>query len=284
VCGQRWTDNLRYLARFVLLRWGMGRAAANVFISDYMRRRVGGPRSLVIANPFDPAVYHPAASRPPAAPPQFAFVGRLVPLKGSELAVRAFALATARGLDARLLVVGEGPSAAPCRRLVEELGLAARVEFRPFQNAARLAEVYRDSWALLFPSQWEEPFGIVVAEAMACGCPVVASAHGAPPDLVGDTGLLAPPTDAAAWAERLLELARDPDRRHDLADRAARRAREEFALPAMLDRYQELLERVARKRPAARRGVPNGARSVSEGCADPSLTLPVLTANGLDSR
>jgi glycosyltransferase involved in cell wall biosynthesis len=249
VCGQKWTDNLRYLARFVLLRWGIHRASANVFISDYMRRRVGGPRAQVIANPFDPEVYRPAALVPLANKPRFTFVGRLVPLKGAELAVRAFALATARGLDARLLVVGEGPSAEPCRRLVEELGLGGRVEFRPFQGAAKLAEVYRNSWGLLFPSQWEEPFGIVVAEAMACGCPVVASAHGAPPELVGDTGLLVPPADVGAWAERMLELANNPERRHDLAKRAALRAREQFALPAMLDRYQALLESVARRRP-----------------------------------
>jgi glycosyltransferase involved in cell wall biosynthesis len=264
VSGQTVAENVRLLGRFSALRWGMRRAAANVFISRYLRERVCPGHGEVIWNCYDPRIYHPCCGTDfksvprSGGPVRFTFVGRLVPLKGVDVAVRAFAAATRRGLDARLRVVGEGPSGPPSRQLAAELGVADRVEFLPFQGPARLADTYRDSDALLFPSQWEEPFGIILAEAMGCGCPVIASHHGAPPEILGDSGLLAPPSDVEAWADRMLQLGQDPALRQRLAEGAARRALENFSLPVMLDRYRDVLERVRRPQ-AARQELRNRA-------------------------
>jgi glycogen synthase len=239
VSGQSWASNVRNLARFGLLRWGMRKAAANVFVSDSLRRRVGTP-GQVIGNFFEP-LYRPNNT---LADPVFTFVGRLVPVKGVDVAVRAFALAQRRGLTHRLRIVGEGPERLALAELARQEGVASAVEFLPFAKGPDLADIYRQSYALLFPSQWEEPFGMVLAEALACGTPVIASAHGAPPEVVGDAGILVPAADVAAWSAAMLSLAADPARRKRLAECAADRVTERFSLPAIGQAYHALLEEV----------------------------------------
>ncbi len=86
-----------------------------------------------------------------------------------------------------------------------------------------LAELYRRALALLVPSL-NEGFGLPVLEAMACGCPVLASRAGALPEVVGDAGLLLPPDDAAAWLRELLALAADGERRAVLSEDGRGRA------------------------------------------------------------
>jgi len=244
VCDQGLVDNVRNLARHVILRREMRRAAANVFVSHYLQERVGAANSRVIWNCYDDGLFRPSVAALPAGPPQFVFAGRLVNIKGVDVALRGFALACDHGLDARLRIVGSGPEEAGLQQLAADLGVAERVRFQPFAPSAELAAIFQRSWALLFPSQWEEPFGIVAAEAMACGCPVIASSHGAPPEVVGDTGVLAPAADPAAWAQAMEDLAVQPARRQALGMAAAERARREFTRAVMVDRYRSLIDEV----------------------------------------
>jgi glycosyltransferase involved in cell wall biosynthesis len=243
VGAQRGLENVRDLVRFGLLRWGMAQAQANVFVSHYLRDRVPARRSQVIWNSFDEAMFTPG-QQGAEQPPVFAFVGRLVSVKGVDTALRAFALARQQGLCARLRIVGSGPLEGPLRQLAAELGVVAEVEFRPLARPAEVAEVFRTSYAALVPSQWEEPFGIVVAEAMGCGCPVIGSAHGALPEIIGATGIVVPAGDVTAWAKAMTELAADGARRQRLAEAAADRAAREFARRRMVQQYRQLVEQV----------------------------------------
>jgi len=147
--------------------------------------------------------------------PTMLFVGRIQPLKGLTVAVRAFALLADR--SARLVVVG-GPSGPDGRAemdrvlaLVDGLAVAERVTFVPPQPHHLLSSWYRAADVVVVPSR-SESFGLVALEAAACGVPVVASAVGGLRTLVEDgvTGHLVEGRDPVEFAARVDELLGDP--------------------------------------------------------------------------
>ncbi len=138
-------------------------------------------------------------STPPPAPPHFASL------------VERGAKTQAGGIDARLTIVGMGEAAfvAAVKREAENLGVAERIHW-----AGQVADpmpIYRDSDITLIPSTCEA-FGRVAVEALAVGCPVIASDAGGLPEIVtdGETGLLYPPGDVDALAAQISRLAGDP--------------------------------------------------------------------------
>ena len=164
------------------------------------------------------------------------FVGRIQPLKGLEVAVRALAelsgAGPARGPEPSLVVVG-GPSGpagvAEVERmhdLVHRLGLGRRVRFVAPQPHELLSTFYRAADVCIVPSR-SESFGLVALEAAACGTPVVASAVGGLTSLVrdGETGLLVDSRDPRRFAEALATLLDDDELAAEMGRRAARHAR-----------------------------------------------------------
>ncbi len=238
VSNQYTLANVKAIARHRVLHWGMKRAAATVSISELIANRVGLP-GHVIGNFFDPAMFYPDPDVTPE--PAFLIVGRLVPIKGFDVAIRGFALARRQGLQFRLRVVGDGPERANLERLAAQEGVADTVGFLGSRRGSDLADRYRSGWGLLVPTQVEEAFGIVMVEAMACGCPVIASDRGACPEVIADAGVLVPASDPAKWAEAMLSLADDPVRRAWLSERGIARANNMFTLESVTDRYLEVL-------------------------------------------
>jgi glycosyltransferase involved in cell wall biosynthesis len=144
--------------------------------------------------------------------------GRLSPEKGVDVAIHAAALA---GVPLR--VAGEGPAAEDLRTLAEERG--APVEFLGRVDRERLDGLLRGAAALLLPSRYHEFSPYAVLEAMAAGVPVVATAMGGVPELIGPERCV-PMGDAPALAERLRALWEDPDLRDAEGEALAARARE----------------------------------------------------------
>jgi D-inositol-3-phosphate glycosyltransferase len=143
-----------------------------------------------------------------AGGPVLLFVGRIQPLKGADLAVRA--LAEVRDRRAQLVVIG-GPSGPDgvdevkaLHALVAELGLEHRVRFVAPQPHDQLVEYYRAADVCVVPSRTES-FGLVALEAAACGTPVVAANVGGLRLLVDDgvTGYLVDDRDPADYAARI---------------------------------------------------------------------------------
>ncbi len=178
------------------------------------------------------------------------FLGRLVPEKGAEVAVRAFARA-ADGLDASLELVGAGPQEAQLRELVAQLGLGSRVAFAGAVSQEDALERIRRYDAVVVPSltqeNWKEQFGRVAAQALAAGTPVVASNSGSLPEVLGGCGELVREGDVDDLAQKLGGLLRDPARRTELAARGRRRAVQELSWERVADgcdrMYREVLER-----------------------------------------
>jgi len=164
--------------------------------------------------------------------PTLAFVGRIQPLKGPDLAVRTLErLATLGHRDARLLIIGGSSGrdgdhhSVQLRGLIDELGLGDRVELIAPQPHHTLSSYYRSADVVVVPSR-SESFGLVALEAAACGIPVVASAVGGLLSLVDHdrTGMLVTQRDPGAFAEAIAGLLDHPARAAEMGRRAAQRS------------------------------------------------------------
>lgn len=162
--------------------------------------------------------------------PMLLFVGRIQPLKGLDVAVRA--LGALEDPRAVLVVVG-GASGRDGRREVERidklaasLGVADRIRFTDPQPHHLLSTYYRAADVVLVPSR-SESFGLVALEAAACGTPVVAAAVGGLRTLVehGRTGFLVEGRDPEVFAAYTEQILTNPALGRELADAAAGRAR-----------------------------------------------------------
>ncbi len=162
--------------------------------------------------------------------PVLLFVGRIQPLKGLDVAVRALAALARR--DARLVVVGGASGAGGTAeigrvdKLIAELGVADQLRMVDPVPHRLLSTFYRAADVVLVPSR-SESFGLVALEAAACGTPVVAAAVGGLLTLVehGRTGFLVEGRNPEAFAAHTEEILRSPSLAEDLSRQAAQRAR-----------------------------------------------------------
>jgi D-inositol-3-phosphate glycosyltransferase len=192
----------------------------------------------------------------PQDEPVLLYVGRIEPLKGIDILIRAAAQTEGRF---RLLVVGGDSQDAErkedLRRLAEELGIAGNVIFQDAVSHGRLPLYYNAADVCVVPSYYES-FGLVALEAMACGVPVVASRVGGLRETVQDgrTGYLVPWRCPEPFAERLeLLLANEPLRRS--LGRMARSAVERFRWAEVATRVENVYHELV----SQYRGVDVGA-------------------------
>ncbi len=168
--------------------------------------------------------------------------GRLVPEKGLDVLVQAFAMVAARHREARLVVVGDGTELQPLQRLAVDSGIGDRVEFCGRLPHPESVKLVRSAWVSCVPSLWEEPFGMIAAESQVHGVAVIASRTGGLAEIVADevTGYLVPPGDPAAIAGRLDTLLGDRAAAQAIGHRGHERARELFGLDRSAARFESL--------------------------------------------
>lgn len=146
--------------------------------------------------------------------------------------------------NAYLVFCGEGPQRGDLEAEAQALGLSNQVRFIGFTNQTQLPGVYSASDLMVLPSEYE-PFGVVVNEAMLCGCPVVVSDRvGAGYDLVrtGENGFVVSFGDVSSLADVLREALAAPDRLRSLG----KAARERMRSWAPADNINALVEAVGR--------------------------------------
>jgi glycosyltransferase involved in cell wall biosynthesis len=194
---------------------------ANVVIStrsnlDEVAARMRLNDSALHAIPYPVRLPSPSPI-PATTSPRVLFVGRLEPRKGPEVLLRAAPTVLASVPNARFVFVGRDavvPGAPPStewlRREAQRLGVAGAVELTGQLTPEGVTDQLRQATVCAFPSRWES-FGNVVAEASACGRPVVASSIPPFRELVDDgvTGSIVPQPDAEAWAAALIDLLSD---------------------------------------------------------------------------
>ena len=166
-------------------------------------------------------------------------IGRLIPIKGHLVLLRALAQARAQVPGLVLDVAGRGPLEPALKSYARELGIDDAVRFLGFVSP--IENAVEDATMVVVPSLGEG-FGMVALEAMERARPVIASAVGGLPEIVadGETGLVVPPGDAEALAEAIVALAGDLERAAEMGQRGRERALAEFPPGRSADRIEEL--------------------------------------------
>jgi glycogen(starch) synthase len=157
----------------------------------------------------------PTPDVPPAPlpwnPPRFLCLGQLLPHKGFDSALRAFATIVERRPEVRLTIAGDGTSFGDLRRQATSLGLDGLVEFTGWIVPEAVPDVLNTATVVLIPSQ-VDALPQVAIQAAQMGRPVIGTSVGGLPEIVvhGDTGLLVEPGDTAAFAAAMLRLLENP--------------------------------------------------------------------------
>jgi glycosyltransferase involved in cell wall biosynthesis len=157
-------------------------------------------------------------------------VSYLRPFKNPQVLVQAVRELKSRNLKVRLFVAGDGEMLADLKDMSRQLGVEDRITW--LGNVPDPKSLLQASDVFVLASVGEA-FGLVLAEAMACGVPIVGSRSGSLPEVVdeGRTGLLATPLDASAFADAIERLAKDVDLRRQMGQDALAHVRERFTVP-----------------------------------------------------
>lgn len=165
-------------------------------------------------------------------------LGRLVRLKGLDALIRAM-----QNTKCQLRICGEGPERRDLERLSQRLGLTDRIDFMGWISEEEKHRMLCECRMFVIPSV-HEAYGMVAAEAMSYGKPVIASNTGGLPEVVGDAGMLIPPQDEKTLAEAINSLDGDAEKRLAMG-RAARERMKAFSWDEMARRtgvlYSELV-------------------------------------------
>lgn len=213
-----WQDRLkRFLLRF---------ANVSISVSQGIAADLETP-SIVIPNSYRDHLFRVLPGEPRER--DLVFLGRLVSDKGVEVLIEALGRLGGCGLKPGLTLIGDGPEAPRIRAQVERLGLGGQVELLGLRTGEELVRLLNRHRILVIPSRYNEPFGIVALEGIACGCAVVGSRGGGLPEAIGPCGRTFRNGDAEHLAAVLAELLADPARQAVFQDEAPRHLAEHGA-------------------------------------------------------
>ena len=241
------------LKSFVLKRC----AAVNV-VSNAMAETVTGygidqkrinviPMGVDLKNSFIPG-------EPAKIPKSLLFVGRFAEKKGLLYLIDALPAVLGKHPDARLTIVGHGPLEGAVKNRIAALGIQHAVTIAGAVENTKLPKIYQSCEIVVFPSIVDdsgdtEGFGLVMVEAMGCGCAVIASDLPVIHDTVidGQTGLLTPQKNSPLLAEKIICLLDDPEKRQKLALQATNYVLERYDWTTASKKYAAVFNAVSQQ-------------------------------------
>ena len=243
---------MRDQPRYALLRAALDSMATTLTASTTMHAALAaaGIATTLLPQPVPP----PSASyrRRISEAPRFLYVGRVSREKGLALLLEAFDRVKTRHASAELHVVGDGPLRSALQAsTVRTPGIV----WHGMQSPIRIEEELSQAWALIAPSIWEEPFGLVALEAIVRGVPAVASNAGGFAETVvhGRTGLLFARADVHALTDAMMSIAnRDVFPAHTIADADVQEVQTRTNPQRHIRALLETFERACRRRPTDR--------------------------------
>ncbi len=201
---QTWlTDQTLYSYMTLPIKNLLIQQSSNVSNSAALSRRLNVPCEP-IGNSYDDKLFN--SKWDVSRSEDWLVVARLVSDKGVDLAIRALSEYIKYGKSAHLTIVGDGPERETLKCLARELGVLERVNFKGILRGSDLAKEYSRHRICIIPSRWEEPFGIVALEALACGCRLICSSRGGLSEAAGVHALYFNNGSLVELVERLFEL------------------------------------------------------------------------------
>lgn len=200
-CSFNW-DQSRNIQSFV--KRVVSRMAHNIVVSEAVAQNLGLKKGYdVIPNFYDATVFHVTN---PNEREGFVYVGRLSFEKGLRLLLEAYKLYQDRGGRMTLTIVGQGYEREELERYADELRIADSVTFAGVKRGAELCQLLNDMNTLILPSICKEAFGIVILEALACGCYCIGSDGDGIRESMGPFGTLFKKADAKSLSDAMLDV------------------------------------------------------------------------------
>ena len=174
------------------------------------------------------------------------FVGRFVLQKGVDLLIEALGIVRKSFPRVEMILVGDGPVRTPLEEKVSNSELNNNVRFMGAVSHEKLPELYSSAIIAVVPSVGNEGLGLVMIEAMGCGCAVIASALGPIMEVIEheQTGLLFEPGNADDLARQILRLLKEPGLVQSVARNGILKVREQFDWTIIAQRYYDLIEHI----------------------------------------
>jgi len=225
--------------------------------SNFMRDRLislGAPadRTIVLPLGVDLSRFEFQSAPSHSQDIELITVARLVEVKGIEFALRAVALARNELSNLHYTVIGDGPLRSQLESLTRQLNIQSVVTFKGARSQDEVARALTKAQIFVFPgivtaSGEEEGQGLAIAEAQACGVPVLTTPVGGIPESVcdGQTAILVPPGNPAAMAASIINLAKNPNRRAYLSQNGRALVQTKFNLETQTDRLIKIYECVS---------------------------------------
>jgi glycosyltransferase involved in cell wall biosynthesis len=183
------------------------------------------------------------------------FVGRLVEKKGLRVLIHAIPKVLNHFPNAYVTVAGSGPLENDLKNQAQFLGISNKIDFKGMVSHSELPELYQQATLAVFPfvvekSGDQEGLGLVVVEAMGCGCPVIASDLPAIKDSVihGQTGIITPPGNSKALADTIIFALQQYEKMENMADLALEMVTEKFDWNVVAGKYSRYLKKVMIKK------------------------------------
>jgi len=195
-----WQDYLKYFVTHF---------TTNISASYALAEHIPAP-SIVIPNSYQDDIFYEMPEIPRNK--ELVFLGRLVSTKGADLLLEALANLKQMGLTPKLTITGKGPEEPKLRQQMKNLDIVEQVDFAGVKVEKELAKLLNAHQIMVVPSRWQEPFGIVALEGIACGCVVVGSERGGLKDAIGSCGVTFPNGDVNALTQTLFDLLSNPQK------------------------------------------------------------------------
>ena len=229
-----------------------GSAAAIIAVSRAMRRKLielGAPEEKVHYNPYGVDCDRFRGADPGAAPPLFVAVGRFTEKKAPQITIAAFAKVLNACPNARLRMIGEGPLLEHCKALANDLGISDAIAFLGAQDHSAVEREMQNArcfvqHSVVAPSGDCEGTPVSILEAGASGLPVVSTLHAGIPDVVieGQTGFLVNEGDSSGMANRMIQLAEQPQLARIMGSAAREHIRAHFSKDRSINNLWNIIE------------------------------------------